>query len=157
MCEVAFDNLNKVVTFRDKLGSDKGVYFMRGLNLRQASMTRDSYDFITRLIPYGADELTVASVNGGSMYIDNHQYSDKVIAMIWEDTNYDDASALLEDATKKLDDLSKPRRSYSADVIDLAKQSESYSAFEYKLGDTIHLIDNLTGVDDKQRIVKLTE
>lgn len=157
MCEVSFDNLNRIVTFRDRLGDDRGVYFIRGLNLRDSSVKRDSYDFITRLIPYGADELTITSVNDGKMYIDNHQYSDKIIAMIWEDTNYDDASALLEDATKKLDDMSKPRRSYSADVIDLAKQSDQYDAFEYRLGDTVHLIDDLTKVDDKQRIVKLVE
>ena len=48
---------------------------------------------------------------------------------------------LREDATAKLQELSKPRKSYSADVIDLANLNSKYkNILNYKLGDTITLI-----------------
>ena len=157
MCEIRFDNLNNVVYFSDSFGQDRGVYFMRGINLRKASTGIDSYDYVTRLIPYGADGLTIESVNSGIPYVENYQYSTKILTLIWEDTSYDDAAELKADAIKKLADLSKPKTSYDCDVIDLARMSSEYSLLDYGLGDTIHLVDSLTNVDDKQRIVKLTE
>lgn len=157
MAEIRFDNLNNVVYFSKHFGWDRGVYFIRGLNLRQATTSIDSYDYVTRIIPYGADGLTIESVNDGIPYVENYQYSTKILTMIWEDTEYDDPTELMEDAAQKLDELSKPKSSYDCDVIDLAKMSGDYSVMDYALGDTIHLIDGLTGVDDTQRIVKITE
>lgn len=157
MCEISFDNLNKVVTFAETIGEDKGVYFMRGINLKDVSPNYDSYDYVTRLIPYGADGLTIESVNNGIAYVENYQYSTKILTLIWEDTSYEDAQALKEDATKKLADLSKPKKSFSCDVINLAKESSTYSILDYSIGDTIHLVDDLTGTNELQRIVKLVE
>ena len=62
-----------------------------------------------------------------------------------------------EDAEAKLKDLSKPEVSYSADIIDLAKQRAGYDDFSFSLGDTITLIDAATGIREKQRIIKLTQ
>lgn len=157
MCEISFDNLNNVVTFAEKIGEDKGVYFMRGINLREVSPNYDSYDYVTRLIPYGADGLTIESVNDGIAYVENYQYSTKVMTMIWEDTSYEDAQSLKDDAIKKLADLSKPKKSFDCEVINLAKESTSYNILDYNVGDTIHLIDDLTGTDELQRIVKYVE
>ena len=157
MCEIRYDNKNKVVYFRETLGDDKGVFFTRGLNLRKISLTSDSYDYYTRIIPIGKDDLRITDVNGGKNYVENYQYSSKVRTLIWEDTSYEDAQSLKEDAEKKLDDLSKPKKSYSAEIIDLAKQNPDYSIMSFALGDTILLLDEQTGIKDKQRIVKLTE
>lgn len=157
MCEISFDNLNNVVTFAEKIGEDKGVYFMRGINLREVSPNYDSYDYVTRLIPYGADGLTIESVNDGIAYVENYQYSTKVLTMIWEDTSYEDAQSLKDDAVKKLADLSKPKKAFDCEVINLAKESTSYNILDYNVGDTIHLIDDLTGTDELQRIVKYVE
>ena len=74
-----------------------------------------------------------------------------------EDTNYEDAETLKEDAEKKLDDMSKPVKSYSADIVDLAAQRPEYSIMSFDLGDTILLLDEQTGIKEKQRIVKLKE
>ena len=157
MCEIAFDNLNNVVTFADKIGEDKGVYFMRGINLREVNPNYDSYDYVTRLIPYGADGLTIESVNDGIAYVENYQYSTKVLTMIWEDTSYETPQSLKDDAVKKLADLSKPKKAFDCEVINLAKESDTYSILDYGVGDTIHLIDDLTGTDELQRIVKYVE
>lgn len=155
MCERVYDTKAKKVHFYDKVGSDKGVYFLRGLNLKKLNKKSDSYDYYTRIIPIGANNLTIESVNGGKNYLENHQYSNKVKTYIWKDESYTNAQALMEDAGLKLEDFSKPVVSYSADVIDLAKQKAGYSVLSYDLGDAVTLIDGDTGIREKQRIVKL--
>lgn len=157
MCEMSFDTINKTITFHAQRGSDRGVYFLAGLNLLQLTKKSDSYDFYTRIVPYGADGLDIKEVNSGQEYLDNNQYSSKVRTYIWEDTNYTDAQALKDDAAAKLADMSKPKVSYSAQVIDLAEMSADYGLLDYSLGDTVTLIDKNTGTRDKQRIVRLTE
>lgn len=157
MCEIRFDNLNKVIYFADEFGEDRGVYLMRGLNLKKVSPTIDTYDYVTRIIPYGADGLTISDINNGIPYVENYQYSTKILTLIWEDTSYTDAQALMDDAEKKLMDLSKPKNAYSCDVIALAKMSSQYSILDYELGDTVILQDPVLGVSEKQRIVKYNE
>lgn len=157
MCEVEYDTINKKISFYEEKGEDKGVYFMSGLNLKKLSKKSSTYDFYTRIIPYGADDLDIKSVNNNVEYVENYQYSSKVRTYIWVDTNYTDAAALMADAQAKLADMSRPEVSYSADVRDLASMNPDYSLLSYVAGDTITLIDGSTGTKEKQRIVKLTE
>lgn len=157
MCEPVFDTIGKKVSFYEQRGEDKGTYFLAGLNLKKLQKKSSSYDFYTRIIPIGADDLTITSVNDGKNYLENYQYSSKVRTYIWEDDSYTDAEALKEDAEKKLDDLSKPEVSYEADVRDLAKQKPKYGILDYGLGDTVTIIDQATGIREKQRIKKITE
>ena len=156
MCEVRFDSVNKVVYFEEEFGEDKGTYFMKGLNLIDASLSTDSYDYYTRIVPIGADDLRITEVNDGVPYVENYQYTSKVRTLIWEDTSYEDANELKEDAIKKLADMSKPKKSYSASVKDLAAESEQYDILSYSLGDTVKIIDERSGVNDRQRIVKMS-
>ena len=154
MAEIWFDTLNKVVHFDEHIGQDRGVYFRRELNLKSVDATLDSYDYYTRIHPYGKDDLEIQ--NDGKTYVENYQYSSKVRTLIWEDSSYEDAEALKEDAIAKLEDLSKPKRSYKADVRDLARLSADYDILAFGLGDTIHITDEPTGIMEKQRIVKMT-
>lgn len=156
MCEVEFDTLNKKVSFYQQRGEDKGVYFITGLNLKKLQRKSTSYDYYTRLIPIGENGLTIESVNDGKNYLENFQYSDKLLTYLWKDESYTNATALKEDAELKLDDLSKPEKSYSVEVRNLAAMSEEYSILDYDLGDTIRLIDAETGTMELQRIKKLT-
>lgn len=157
MCEMKFDTKKKVVHFREKFGEDKGVYMISGLNLKRLRYTGDTYDFYTRIIPIGKDGLKITDINNNQEYVENYQYSDKIKTLIWEDTSYEDAKEMKKDAEAKLDDLSKPKKTYSVEVIDLAKQSVQYKILEYGLGDTVLLADETTGIREKQRIVKMKE
>ncbi|HBL05890.1 MAG TPA: hypothetical protein DDZ33_02910, partial [Clostridium sp.] len=149
LVEIEFDTINKVVKVAEKLGSDKGVYFMDSLNLRKLDVQSNSYDFYTRLIAIGKGDLKTT--------IENFQYSSKKKTFIWKDERYTDIASLTEDATKKLDEISKPYKAYGADIIDLANTSNKYSILSYGLGDTITLISKDKGIKEKQRIVKITE
>ena len=152
-----FDAINKKIYVYEKFGSDKGVYFSDELNLKSFSIPSDTYDYAARIYPYGKDELNISIINGGKEYIDNFQYSSKIIETIWEDNRYTDVNSLKEDAEAKLDELSKPKRSYQADIVDLAKQSAEYKFLDFFLGDTITLLSKQEKFRDKQRIVKYIE
>ncbi len=152
-----FDAINKMIYVYEEFGEDKGVYFSDELNLKSFSIPSDTYDYATRIYPYGKDGLNISSINNGKEYIDNFQYSNKIIETIWEDNRYTDVNSLKEDAQAKLDELSKPKRSYQADIVDLAKQSEEYSYLDFFLGDTITLLSKQEKFRDKQRIVKYIE
>lgn len=157
MCERTFDTKKKTVSFYETVGEDRGVYFLRSLNLKKISSKSDTYNFYTRIVPTGADGLTIADVNDGKEYLENYQYSSKILTYYWEDESYTDADALKEDAELMLEELSSPAESYSAEILDLAKQSARYSVLSFGLGDKIRLIDVRLGIKKKQRIVKLTE
>lgn len=156
-CEVSYDTFHKVVYLKEQVGADKGAYFIDGLNLKELTDESDSYDFATIIVPIGADELSIESVNGGKNYLENYQYSRKKKTLIWEDSNYTDAQALMEDAQYKLNEISKPRRTLRAKTIDLAKLSKKYSTLEYEVGDTVTVVSKRDGIREKQRITKTTE
>ena len=156
MCEMTIDTVAKTVSFAPTIGQDRGAYFMSGLNLKKLTAKRSSYDYYTRIIPIGKNGLNITSVNNGLNYLENYQYSDKILAYIWKNEDYDNAQALKDDAELYLDDLSKPEVSYSAEIRDLAAQSDTYSALDFALGDTITLVDLESGTREKQRIKKIT-
>ncbi|WP_346936348.1 phage tail spike protein, partial [Clostridium sp.] len=147
--EMEFDTLNKRINIAKKLGNDKGVYFIDSLNLKDLDVKSNSYDFCTRLIAIGEDDLKVT--------VENYQYSSKKKTIIWKAEKYTDENSLREDAIVKLEELSKPYRSYGADIVDLASINEKYSILSYGLGDIITLISKEEGIKEKQRIVKMVE
>lgn len=149
-----FDSINKKIYVYEQYGSDKGVYFSDELNLTDLKFPSDTYEYITRIIPIGKDGLKISSVNGGKEYIDNFQYTNKVIEYIWEDNRYTDAQSLKDDAIAKLNELSKPKKVYEANVYDLAKYSDEYNFLEFFLGDTITILSKKDNFKDNQRIVK---
>ncbi|WP_343750098.1 phage tail spike protein, partial [Clostridium tertium] len=148
--EIEFDTLNKIIYVKEKQGQDKGVYFSDEINLKALDIESNSYDFYTKIIAIGKENIKVE--------VENFQYSNKVKTLIWKDERYTVLENLREDATAKLQELSKPRKSYSADVIDLANLNFKYkNILDYNLGDTITLISKDKKIREKQRIVKITE
>ena len=153
--ELKIDAVNKRLLFHTRRGQDRGAYFIERLNLRSLGVKTSSYGFYTRLIPIGKDGLHLWQ--DGQNYIENHQYSDKVITSIWRDERYTVTAALLEDAQARLDEASTPARAYTAELVDLAAQSDKYNALAYDLGDAVLLVSEKTDEREKQRIVKLDE
>lgn len=156
--EFKFDTLNKIIMLFDKIGDDRGIYFIDSLNLRALQVQGNSYGFYTRIIPTGKGGLTIASVNGGKTYLENKQYSNKTLTYYWKDERYTKPESLKEDALEKLNIMSKPFKSYIASTINLAKMNGKYKdILDYNLGDYIYLISNKNKVKDKHRIVKTKE
>lgn len=156
--DIVFNTLEKQIEIYEHLGADKGAYFIDSLNLTALQIQSDSYKFATRIIAEGKDGLTFADINGGKNYVENYQYSNKVKTIYWKDERYTVKENLLADAKAKLEGLSKPFRSYSASILNLAELNPKYkNILDFKLGDAINLISKDNKVKDKQRIVKTVE
>ena len=140
----------------EHIGTDRGAYFMEGLNLRKLTVKSNTYDFYTRIYPIGKDGIT-PEIMIGVPYIDNHQYTDKIVPKIWKDERYTITENLIEDARAKLETASRPYTAYTADVADLAAQSEEYGLLDYDIGDTVWIVSKTENTRTKQRIVKMTE
>lgn len=154
--ECKIRSLEKTIDIYEQIGTDHGRYFIEGLNLKKLTVTSDTYDFYTRLIPLGKDGIGIEWL--GKPYLENYQYSSKIKTYVWSDERYTNTTSLIEDGIAKLEEMSKPYVAYKADVIDLARQSKKYSSvFDFDIGDTVWMISKSTKTKEKQRIVKLTE
>ncbi|HAT4152753.1 TPA: hypothetical protein I9Z76_002683 [Clostridium perfringens] len=156
--DIVFNTLKKQIEVYEHLGEDKGTYFIDSLNLIALQVQSDSRQYATRIIAEGKDGLSFSDINNGKNYVENYQYSNKVKTIYWKDERYSVKESLLEDARAKLEELSKPFRSYSASILNLAELNPRYSSIlDFKLGDVINLISKKNKIKDKQRIVKIIE
>lgn len=156
-CECLINSLTKTIDIYEQIGRDRGCYFVEGLNLRKLTMKSDTYDFYTRIYPIGKDGIEITWLNG-KPYLENYQFSRKAKTYVWKDERYTNTTSLIEDAAAKLEEMSRPYRAYTADVVDLAKASEEFKdILNYSIGDTVTLVSKRTGVKEKQRIVKIVE
>ena len=185
-CEIILDSKNRIINIFEAIGIDRGVYLKTGLNMQTLSVSSDTYDFFTEIEPYGKGGMTIAEVNDGIIYLENHQYAAKAKRIIWKDDRYTVAESLKEDAAARLADMSKPYISYKVKAIDLPKalyakrtifetpegkllrmpngrmltfdigSPGTYDNLVYGLGDVITLLDPETGTREKQRIVEMT-
>lgn len=156
-----FDTINKVIyCIKPYNNTDPtGTYFTDELNLSDMTYKGSTTSLVTRLYPYGKDNLSIASLNNGKNYIENHSYTDKVISAIWRDERYTNKQTLLDDAKAKLAVLAVPEQSYTAKVIDLAKTlPDTYGdVLAFDLYDVVTLIDRKRKTRINYRIVEIKE
>ena len=145
-CEIKINSLLKQIEIYEQIGTDRGVYFISDLNLKQVEVQSTTYDFYTEIIGYGKDDLQTEKLT-------NYTYSTKHKCFLWKDERYTILENLTEDAQAKLDDMAKPYKSYTGDLIDLANMSTDYDLLSFALGDVVWLIDDNTDVKEQQRIV----
>lgn len=156
-CECEIDTLQKRINIYAQIGRDRGCYFVEGLNLRKLTVTSDTYEFYTRIIPIGKDGITIEWLHG-KKYLENYQYSSKVKTYTWKDERYTNTTSLMEDAEAKLEELSKPYKVYAADVVDIAKANPEYkNILDFGIGDTVMMVSKHPRMREKQRIVKIVE
>lgn len=156
-----FDTINKVIYCIKPYNNTEptGTYFTDELNLSDMTYKGSTTSLVTRLYPYGKDNLSIASLNNDKNYIENHSYTDKVISAIWRDERYTNKQTLLDDAKAKLAVLAVPEQSYTAKVIDLAKTlPDTYGdVLAFDLYDVVTLIDRKRKTRINYRIVEIKE
>lgn len=155
-CECKIDSINKIVNLYEQIGSYKGRYFMERLNLRKLTVSSNTYDLYTQIMPIGKDGITIKWL--GKEYLENYQYSKKKKLYVWKDERYTNTSSLIEDGTAKLEEMSKPYVAYEAEVIDLARSNRKYrKILDYEIGDSVWIVSKKNGIKELQRIVKIVE
>ena len=114
-------------------GDETELRFNR--NMKGVTITTDCENLCTRIYPKGYGEgnnqLTIASVNGGSYYIDaDTQGTYGIIERVWADTTFTDAAALKSTAEAVLERLKEPVVTVEIEAYDLYEMSgEALDAF----------------------------
>ena len=154
---MAFLTASKTVRLYSRAGNrDSPARFIKGFNLKSLEVKTDTHDFYTRIYPIGKDGIRIGAVNGNKDYLDNTKYSGIIRGIIWEDTNYTDAEGLKRAAQKKLEELSVPKTTYTAQVLDAANIQDGYEDFRFGLGDEADIIEPDLEVKARERIVSIT-
>lgn len=132
-----------------------GAFASRELNLKEINYKGKSTDFFTRLYAYGKDGLSFADINNGKEYVENYDYTDKVICAVWRDERYTTKESLLEAAKKQVASGGIPVRSYECAVYDLAKTNpEMYSFQDFSLFSVVKLIDDIRKTSINHQVVE---
>lgn len=158
--EIYIDNYRFAVV--ERIGIDNGMRLSLTKNLTSLTVKRATNELTTRLYPYGADDLTISSVNGGLPYIQSDEAAKKygIMEGYMDYSDYTDPEKIKAHATWDLmgegNDyrLDTPQLTITGDVVDLSKLAE-YGDFEkIALGDTVHVYEDET-VHHK-RIINIT-
>lgn len=164
----------RVIELRKQRGHDNGKRFTYDKDITSISRTIDSTEFCTALYAYGKGEETenggygrridISKVNNGKKYVENlkakEQFGKHVkgkrehifATYIFEDI--DDRKKLLEQAKKKLEELSEFKVTYKCDVLVLNKLLEDRQHEGIELGDTVAIIDKDINIRVRARVVE---
>lgn len=164
----------RVIELRKQRGHDNGKRFTYDKDITSISRTIDSTEFCTALYAYGKGEETenggygrridISQVNNGKKYVENlkakEQFGKYVngkrehifATYIFEDI--DDRKKLLEQAKKKLEELSEFKVTYKCDVLVLNKLLEDRAHEGIELGDTVAVIDKDINIRVLARVVE---
>lgn len=164
-CEVVFDTLRRVVRFVITAGADRGLGFRYRRNL--LSVERDSArPPVTRLWPFGKDDVTITSANAGVPYLDDFTfYTDQGITLdaararfmreeVWRDSTFVTAEDLLRGAQARLERGAQPEVNYRTRVVDLAELT-GLADDRFELGDTVRVADAPLGINIRTRVVRI--
>ncbi len=164
----------RVIELRKQRGHDNGKRFTYDKDIDSISRTIDSTEFCTALYAYGKGEETenggygrridISQVNNGKKYVENlkakEQFGKYVngkrehifATYIFEDI--DDRKKLLEQAKKKIEELSEFKVTYKCDVLVLNKLLEDRQHEGIELGDTVAIIDKDINIRVRARVVE---
>lgn len=150
-----FDSVNKIIHLRDvgKWQPYTGFQVRYKKNLKHITRTQ-SNKIVTKLYPFGHDELDIAAINGGKKYITNHSYTSREYVGIYKNQDIYNQNELLEKASAELELICKPRYLYRVKMVDLRTLPE-YEHEDFTLGDMIDLIDpNVAPDSPRPRIIR---
>ncbi len=149
-----WDSLNKTVSLRDEsLWQEyKGFQIRYAKNLKHIERTIDN-DIVTRLYPFGADDLDISTVNGGELYLENFQSANNIYEDIYTNQDITTPQELKDKGTEVLDKLSKPRNNYRVEMVDIRSLPE-WNHEDLSVGDMADVIDDDVGIDARARIIR---
>jgi hypothetical protein len=151
---LVWDSVNKTVSLRDETlwQNYTGYQITYAKNLKNITRTDDN-TIITKLYPFGADDLDISSVNSGQLYLTNNTYTDAVLVDVWTNQNLTTAQEVMDAGIAYLNKVCKPRHKYTVKFLDL-KTLDGYEHETFAIGDMIDLIDSELSIDAQIRIIR---
>ena len=149
-----WDSINKTVSLRDEEAWQNytGYQIRYAKNLKGINRV-DDYDIVTRLYPFGENDLNIATVNGGLLYLDNQSYSTQVLEGVWYNQDIADQNQLKTQGEKQLAVMCRPRHNYKTEVLDL-RSLPGYGHETFKRSDMVDLFDEDFGANARVRIIR---
>lgn len=158
--EIYKDNRNLAIVKR--IGKDKGLRLDVKLNMVNPEKYTEITGMVTRLYPYGQNDLPITSVNNGKPYIDSPNIETYGVRKGFMDySDVESAGKLLERAKWEFDERNEeridvPALTIEARALDLSVLPEYSKMPNIRIGDTVHLYSKeleLNGL--KQRITSM--
>jgi len=151
---LVWDSENKILHHRseDKWQNYTGFQIRYGKNLKNITRTADQ-NIVTKLYPFGENDLDIASVNNGVKYLENYSYTSNVYIGVWKDPKIEDPQELKDKATEVLAKMCQPRYTYRQKIVDL-RTLPGYEHESFDLGDIVDIIDEELSIDARARIVR---
>ena len=151
---LVWDSENKILHHRseDKWQNYTGFQIRYGKNLKNITRTADQ-NIVTKLYPFGENDLDIASVNNGVKYLENYSYTNNIYTNTWKDPKIEDPQELKDKATEVLAKMCQPRYTYRQKIVDL-RTLPGYEHESFDLGDIVDIIDEELSIDARARIVR---
>lgn len=149
-----WDSISKTVSLRDETiwQPYTGFQIRYAKNLKHITRTQ-SNRLITRLYPFGKDDLDIAAVNGGIKFLNNNSFSSTVYIDIKQYPDIDDAQELKDRSALDLADICRPKYLYRANITDMRTLPE-YSHEDFSVGEMADVIQSRLGINERQRIIR---
>lgn len=127
-----------------------------GINMKDMVISKDVTSLGTRIIPLGANNLTIESVNNGLDYIEDA--SAKALYGVIEKTveykDIEDASILITTCINDIQNHTQPLFILSSNALDLSFLTGN-KAEQFVLGVNLHLLNRFMGVDATYMVVNV--
>ena len=152
---LVFDSYNKVVHHRDetKWLPYEGYEVKYKKNMQSLEKLYNN-KIITKLCPLGEGGLNIKSINDGSEWLTNFDYTDSILEGIENNPDITDPEKLKAWGERKLKDLCKPRKELTVQAA-LLYQLEGYELERIGLNDVVDVINyaNISGDIEQLRVV----
>lgn len=158
--QVRYENGNRYLDYLTSIGETKETDIRLSKNLETIEQEKNPLSVISRLIPLGAkmedseDRLTISSVNGGSIFIDDSAAINE-FGVIVRTVQFDDVnvpSILLSKGQSYLSENNKIKKRYKISALDLSIIGLDFDSFE--VGNTYPVINPIMNIDENLRIIE---
>lgn len=136
--------------------SENTIDITLGINMKDMVKDKDVTSFGTRIIPLGANNLTISSVNGGLDYIEDTN-AVGIYGVIEKPVEYrdiEDAQELYDTCLADLSNYTQPLYLLEASALDLSYLSGN-KAEQFILGVNLHIYNPVMAVDSIYKTVQL--
>lgn len=138
---LVFDSLNKTVSHRDetKYLPYSGYEVKYQKNMQSLEKVHNN-KIITKLCPLGEGGLNIKAINDGSEWLTNFAYTDTVLEGIENNADITDQEQLKRWGERKLQELCKPRKELTVEMI-LLQKVLGYELETLDLNDVVDVIN----------------
>ena len=155
--EIYIDNYK--IALVERIGKGTHIKLDLSKNLQSVSVERDMTDMVTRLYPYGYEDLQIGTVNGGVQYIDSPNAAIYGCKEGYRDySDYQDPvdvlnRALWDFSPENRERIDVPSINISGNLIDVSRLA-GYEHMKVNIGDTVTVVDRDTEITE--RIISLS-